>query len=125
MVAFAGAELGAIPSGISKGELLNPMTSKHPEDKPGTIKSWDSQLYRFLEERKAGDTVVTYDQEQRTTSARSAPAATRPFPTSTWLTPRPSNGTARFSETHFRPAPETRWGLSRLSSKSQPMPSMT
>jgi restriction system protein len=41
------------------------MTSKHPEDKPGTIKSWGSQLYRFLEELKAGDTVVTYDQEQR------------------------------------------------------------
>ncbi len=65
VVAFAGAELGAIPSGISKGELLSLMTSKHPEDKPGTIKSWGSQLYRFLEELKAGDTVVTYDQEQR------------------------------------------------------------
>jgi hypothetical protein len=77
------AFLGAIPSGISKGELLSLMASQHPQYKPGNIKSWGSQLYRFLEELKAGDTVVTYDQEQRTTSARSArgPTATRPFPT--------------------------------------------
>lgn len=65
VVAFGGVELGAIPVGLSKGELVKLMATKHPEGKPGTLKSWAFQLYRFLHEVNGGDQVVTYDHEQR------------------------------------------------------------
>ena len=65
LVLFAGNQLGALPAGISKSELTKLMASKQPEEKSGSIKSWTSQLYRFLQEVKAGDFVVTYNQEQR------------------------------------------------------------
>lgn len=65
VVAFGGVELGALPEGLSRGELVKLIATKHPEGKPGTLKSWAFQLYRFLHEMKGGDQVVTYDHEQR------------------------------------------------------------
>ena len=65
MVLFQGDDLGPIPPEMSKAELTKLMASKHPDEKPGTIKSWANQLYRFVHDIKAGDSVVTYNQEQR------------------------------------------------------------
>lgn len=65
LVLFAGEHLGALPAGLSKSDLTSLMASKQPEEKPGSIRSWASQLYRFLHEVNANDFVVTYNQEQR------------------------------------------------------------
>ena len=65
VILFQGDDLGAITPGLSKAELTKLMASKNPEDKPGSIKSWANQLYRFINDIKSGDSVVTYNQEQR------------------------------------------------------------
>lgn len=65
VVALAGSELGALPPGLSKGELIKWLAARNPEAKPGSLKSWAFQLYRLVHEVNGGDQVVTYDHQQR------------------------------------------------------------
>jgi restriction system protein len=65
IVAFGDKLLGPLPPSIKKDELLELYAEKYQEDKEGSRASWASQLMRFLNEVKIGDTAVTFDRDRR------------------------------------------------------------
>jgi len=65
VVALGWNRLGAIKAGTAKEQLLDLIAAKYPDSKAGTRGVWASQLLRFANDLQQGDTVVTYDANQR------------------------------------------------------------
>lgn len=65
IVGFNDGKIGAISAGVTKEALLERYREHFPTEKEGSRASWAAQLFRFRNDFKIGDPVVTYDPEVR------------------------------------------------------------
>jgi restriction system protein len=65
VVAIGWSELADAKPGMTRAELASMYQKKRPEFKSSTIISGASQVWRFLNEMRQGDLVVTYDPSLR------------------------------------------------------------
>jgi restriction system protein len=64
-VGIGWTELGEIDAPTSKMELKRRVEAEYPNERPGTLDSWASQIKRYVSEIDIGDEVTTYDPDQR------------------------------------------------------------
>ena len=64
-VAIGWNDLGDVKLNESKESVMARLAGLGGHTKPGTLQSWASQILRFLNEIKVGDSVVTYDPSRR------------------------------------------------------------
>ncbi|MCR9117704.1 MAG: restriction endonuclease [bacterium] len=64
-VAIGWKEVGELQNKVNKAELEESLSAKRPKESPGTISNWASQIKRYYEEVNIGDSVTTYDPNQR------------------------------------------------------------
>lgn len=50
---------------LGKSAIEKSLAASHPNESPGTISNWASQIKRYYEDVKVGDSVTTYDPNQR------------------------------------------------------------
>ncbi len=64
-VGISWMDVGPVSADTPDDEIERGFERHYPEAKPGTRAVWVSQLKRFLRELQMGDSVVTYDSNQR------------------------------------------------------------
>jgi restriction system protein len=64
-VGIGWVDLGELDNSFSKESILHTYQSAYPNEKKYKAQNAASQIYRFFDEIKVGDTVVTYDREHR------------------------------------------------------------
>ena len=64
-VAIGWNDLGDVKPNEPKESVMARLAGLGGHPKPGTLQSWASQILRFLNEIKVGDSVVTYDPSRR------------------------------------------------------------
>ncbi len=65
IVAIGWGELGQLSIGISKEEVLRRYLETYPGNSNGKAQNAASQIVRFINEFSVGDSVTTYDRDQR------------------------------------------------------------
>ena len=65
VIAIGWEELGEFSTGISKEEVLQKYIEVYPENSNGKARNAASQIVRFVNEFSVGDSVTTYDRDQR------------------------------------------------------------
>lgn len=65
VAAIGWGSLGDFNQYTNKSAILQALNEKHPTKKPGNHQNSASQVFRFREEPKVGDRVLTYDSSRR------------------------------------------------------------
>lgn len=65
LVAIGWDELGPVEEGEAKDQVLERYKAAYPERSVGNAQAGVSQIVRFVNEIRVGDTVVTYDRDRR------------------------------------------------------------
>lgn len=65
LVAIGWSEIGEVPSNISKTNLTQLYKQTFPEHSDGKAQVAASQIVRFLQEIKVGDSLMTYDRDKQ------------------------------------------------------------